>query len=159
MKLLHLAKNLNPGGITSYLLELLPALAQQGHEVYLVSAGGEKERLFKERGVHCFQGSLGTRSEVNPKVYAEIPKLLRLIREKKIDCIHAHTRVTQVLAFFLSLLSKKPYVATIHGFYKKNWSRRLIPAFGNQSIAISSAVADQFKSLYPNLASRVHVIP
>ncbi len=159
MKILHLTKNLNAGGITTYLLELLPELVKRGHEVYLASAGGEKQVLFEQAGIICLPGPFGTRSELNPRIYTGLPGFLQFVKEKQIDLFHAHTRVTQVFASLLSFLSRRPFVSTIHGFYKKNWSRILVPAFGREAIAISTAVGDALLRDYPALKDRLQVVP
>jgi glycosyltransferase involved in cell wall biosynthesis len=159
MKILHLAKHLNPGGITTYLSELLPPLQKRGHEVYLATGGGERETVFAAQGIHCLRGPFATRSEFNPKLYGGLPEYLRLVRETRMDVIHAHTRVTQIFAFFLSRFSGCPFVSTVHGFYKNHWGRKLLPALGERAIAISPAVAEPLKKECRISPERVRVIP
>jgi len=67
-------------------------------------------------------------------------RLLMLNRTEKFDIIHAQTRVTQVLASFMSKLTGIPFVSTCHGFFRRNMGRQLYPAWGERVIAISEAV-------------------
>lgn len=142
MRVLFLTTHLNAGGITSYLLTLSKGLLQEGHEVFVGSSGGNMEAEFETLGVRLFPLKIKTKSEVSLKVFFAIPKVMRFVKENKIDIIHAHTRITQVLANWISVFQKIPYVATCHGFFKTRWTRKLFPCWGNKSIAISVAVKD-----------------
>ncbi|MBI1978373.1 MAG: glycosyltransferase family 4 protein [Candidatus Omnitrophica bacterium] len=138
--ILHLTTHLNIGGITSYIKLLTKEMQRMPYELYLVSSGGAQEEIIKTQGVHCFRFNIRTKSELSPKLYFALPRLLALIRREKIDMIHAHTRVTQVLAWWVRWLTGTPYVSTCHGFYKRRIGRRMLPAWGNHVIAISKPV-------------------
>lgn len=139
-RVLHLTTHLNIGGITSYIKLLTKEMQKMPYEFYVVSSGGSQEAALKENGVRCTSMNIRTKSELSPKLYFALPKLIRLIREEKIDLIHAHTRVTQVLAWWLRRLTGIHYVSTCHGFYKTRIGRRLLPAWGDHVIAISKPV-------------------
>jgi glycosyltransferase involved in cell wall biosynthesis len=68
--------------------------------------------------------------------------LSKLVRDKEIDIMHAHTRVTQVAAAISSAFTKVPYVATCHGFFKRRLGRMLFGAWGSKAIAISGPVRE-----------------
>ncbi len=142
MNILFINSHLNVGGITSYLYTLSRQYIKRGHKVYLASAGGVRADEFEKLGVVLFQVPLKTKSEVNPKVFCHVPRFLKFIKEQKIDIIHSHTRVAQVLGQVLSWISGVPYVSTCHGFYKKRWFRLLFPSWGEASVAISPPVRD-----------------
>jgi len=110
------------------------------YEFYVVSSGGSQASSLQKNGVKCISMKIKTKNELSPKLYFAIPKLIRLIRAEKIDLIHAHTRVTQVLAWWLQRLTGIRYVSTCHGFYKRRLGRRLLPAWGDHVIAISKPV-------------------
>jgi glycosyltransferase involved in cell wall biosynthesis len=141
MRVLLLANHVNYGGITAYLLNLCTSLHGQGGFEYVVaSRGGELEDEFAKKGVPHIRVPLSTKCEISPKVFASFVRLLPVLKEYKIDCIHANTRVTQVLASFLRAASKKPFVSTCHGYFKPRLSRRLWPCWGQKVIAISDQV-------------------
>ena len=139
-RVLHLTTHLNIGGITSYIKLLTKEMQKLDYEFFIGSSGGTQEKIISEQGSHCLTLDIKTKSELSPKVYLAIPKLLDFIRREKIDLVHAHTRVTQVLSWWIRFLSGTPYVSTCHGFYKRRIGRRLFPAWGNHVIAISKPV-------------------
>ncbi len=136
-----MANHVNPGGITAYMLNLCTALhGKDGFEYVLASRGGEMEKEFAGKGVEHIRIPLFTKCEVSPKVLASFFKLKPLFKSGRIDCIHANTRVTQVLASMLSSAFKVPYISTCHGYFKPRLSRRLLPCWGRKVIAISDQV-------------------
>lgn len=146
MKVLHLTTHINPGGITTYILSLAQPLRKQGVEMLVASSGGDRKKDFLKESVPHYEIPIRTKNEVSLKVFFCIPKILKIIRDEKIDLIHAHTRVTQALAFWVSLISRIPIITTCHGFYKKRLGRVLMPAWGEKVIAISEPVADHLKT-------------
>jgi glycosyltransferase involved in cell wall biosynthesis len=143
MRVLLLTNHVDVGGITAYLLNLCSALhGRDGFEYVIASRGGELEGEFAKMGVRHIRLPLTTKCEVSPKVGISFLKLRPLMREYSLDAIHAHTRVTQVLASFLSAATKKPYLSTCHGYFKPRLTRRLWPCWGQKVIAISDPVRD-----------------
>ena len=143
MKVLLLANHVNYGGITAYLLNLARALNRRdGFEYVVASRGGELEDEFRVLGIEHLSAPLSTKCEVSLKVFLSFLKLRRLIGSRKIDVIHANTRVTQVLASLLSSATGVPFISTCHGYFKPKLIRRLLPCWGKKVIAISDPVRD-----------------
>ena len=142
IRILHLTTHLNIGGITSYIKFLTKEMHKLPYQLYVGSSGGTQEKILEGTGVHCLKLNIRTKSELSPKLYLAIPKLLQFVKQEKIDLIHAHTRVTQVLAWWVQRFSGIPYVSTCHGFYKRRLGRRILPAWGNHVIAISKPVEE-----------------
>ena len=143
MKILFLTNHLNLGGVSVYVSQLagrFKALKNAG--VFVASRGGDMEESLKAAGVVCLRVPLTTKCEVSPKVFFSALKLAPLVKKEKIDVIHANTRVTQVLACLLSLMTKTPVVSTCHGYFKKRLSRLIFPCWGRKVIAISDQVKD-----------------
>lgn len=130
------------GGITQYILRMVQPLKNRGVEILVASSGGALTPEFQAAGAVVFNIPIRTKSELHPKLYAAIPRLIKLLRQEKINLIHAHTRVTQVLAFWLGLFTKIPVITTCHGFYKQRLGRKILPAWGSTVIAISDGVSD-----------------
>jgi glycosyltransferase involved in cell wall biosynthesis len=151
-KILHLTTHLNIGGITSYLSIIGGGLLKIGHEISVGSGQGELSRDLQRKGIRVFFLPFRTKSELSPKLYfAALPKLVRLLKEEKFDLIHAHTRVTQVVAALASRITGVPVVTTAHGYYKPRFGRRLFGCWGKRVIAISSLVGEELK--------KSHVVP
>lgn len=145
MNILYLTNHLNIGGITSYVLTLAKAFKKRGHKVYIASSGGKLLPKFIAEGIVYLPIPIKTKSEVSYKILISKYKLLKIIREKNIDILHANTRVTQVLSFFLQRSLSKPYVSTCHGFFKKRLFRKMFPCWGNKVIAISESVKEHLR--------------
>jgi len=158
MKILHLCTHINTGGITQYIYTLSQQMIKRENEVHIFSSGGEFEERFREMGAFPHTFSIRTKSELSPKVYLAIPRVIRFIKKNKIDILHAHTRVTQVLSFYVSLLTGIPYVTTCHGFFKRRLGRRLLPAWGNRVIAISDPVQMDLEETFKEKPEKIRVI-
>ncbi len=140
MKILLLTTHLNLGGIGVYVLSLAKGLAQRGHKVFVASAGGDLVAPLESCGVNHITINIKTKSELGPKVILARKQIAGIIKEKNIEIIHAHTRVTQVLAHLVSKKTDTPYVTTCHGFFKPRVFRNIFPCWGNHCVAISEAV-------------------
>jgi len=158
MNILFLTTHVNTGGITSYILTLGEALNKSGHKVWVASSGGDCEDRFKAVGIKHIKINIRTKSELHPKVLLCLPALNRLIKENRINLIHAQTRVTQVLGFWLSRISRVKMVTTCHGFFKPRWFRKIFPCWGMGVIAISKPVAQHLIKDLGVPSPKVHLI-
>lgn len=158
MKVLHLTTHLNTGGITTYILRLAGPLKKRGVAISVLSSGGEYEEYFLEARVPVYKFPIKTKSELHPKIYLVLPQIAKLIKQEGIELLHAHTRVTQVMGYWLSKMTGIPLVTTCHGFYKRRLGRRILPAWGERAVAISELVGDQLRKDYRLPSARVKVI-
>jgi glycosyltransferase involved in cell wall biosynthesis len=158
MRVLHLTTHLNIGGITTYILRLIKPLSKLGVETFVLTSDGECIPQFEERGAKIFRLPIRTKSVLDPRLYIALPKLKAIIRENKIDMIHAHTRVTQVMAHCMNRQIGIPVVTTCHGFYKRRLGRILLPAWGDCVIAISQSVAEHLERDFKVPAQKIHVV-
>lgn len=158
MKILHLTTHLNRGGISNYVLSLGHHFCRRGHRLAVVSSGGEMENEFRENGFLVRSIPIRTKSELSPRIYRALPDLIRWVKQEQIDILHAHTRITQVMAQWTQWLTGKPFVTTCHGFYKRRFGRRLLPAWGERTVAISDPVADHLKEVFHVPTRQIRVI-
>lgn len=142
MNILILANHFNPGGISSYILSLAQGLTAKGHKVYVGSSGGEWVERLKKNNIEHIKLPLRTKSIISPKLLFAYCVLRRIIKEKKIDIIHSQTRVSSVLAYWLSRKTAVPFISTAHGFFRPRWVRLRFPCWGDLVIAISQAVKE-----------------
>lgn len=158
MKVLHLTTHLNRGGISQYILSAGAAFRDKGHKIYVGSSGGEMEEEFRDAGLLLKKLEIRTKSELNPKIYWALPDLIRWIRQEGIELVHAHTRVTQVMSSWVSLITKIPFVTTCHGFYKRRLGRMLWPAWGEQAVAISDPVGTHLRETFQVPREKIRVV-
>ncbi len=158
MNILHLNTHLDLGGISSYLEILGKALVRRGHRVSVVSGGGSKIASFEKNGVRCFTLPIRTKSEIHPKLWSTVGAVSDIVRSQGIDILHAHTRVTEVLAAAVSRRTGVPFVTTAHGFYKRRFGRRLFPCWGERVVAISPLVAEELHRTHRVPKERIRVV-
>lgn len=158
IRVLHLTTHLNSGGITVYILRLIESLREAGVESLVFSSGGNYTAYFEEKNVTLAVSAIRTKSELHPKLWPAFFELLRVIRKEKIDLLHAHTRVTQVMAAWAHAVTGIPVVTTCHGFYTVRFGRRFFPAWGQRAIAISEPVGQHLMDDFHIPSSRVRVV-
>jgi glycosyltransferase involved in cell wall biosynthesis len=132
---------MNIGGIPNYILTLSGALRSKGAECLVASSGGDLVPELERSGLRHVELDIKTKSELSPKVFKSVFNVARLIRSEGIDIVHAHTRVSQVVAFFACRLSGTPYVTTCHGYFKTRF-RKIFDTWGETVIAISDPVRE-----------------
>ncbi len=142
MKILFLANHLNIGGISSYLLNLSCGFKKEGYDITVASSGGDMLKKFSSLNVEHIRVPLNTKNEISWKIFASFCILSARLRREKFDIIHSNSRTTQVLGNFLSLFSGIVHVSTCHGFFKRRFSRMVMPCWGETVIAISQQVKD-----------------
>jgi len=149
VKIFLLTTHLEMGGISIYVIDLARDLKRRGHEPVVISSGGALRQRLTEAGIRHFQISCRTSSEINPKLWlSAFPRFLKIFRREQPDLIHAHTRVTQVLAWALSSVTGAPYVTTCHGLYRLQWGRRYFRCWGSWAMAISNASMERLVRQY-----------
>lgn len=146
MRILHITTHLNKGGITSYLSSLAAGLEKRGHRVIVSASNGEAKQLLLENNIEYLHIPIRTKKEISPSVLFSYFILKKFLLNNPVDIIHAHTRVTQVLASFLAKRFSMPLVTTCHGFFKPRWHRRRFPCWGDKVIAISNQVKEHLIS-------------
>lgn len=140
MKVIHINTHLNVGGIGQYIVSLTKALKERGVQCIVASAGGDLEPELRENGITHMYLDIKTKFFLSPKILIASFALSKIIRDEHIDLIHAHTRVSQVVADLASRMTGIPYVSTCHGYFKPRLSRRLFDSWGKRIVAISGAV-------------------
>lgn len=140
MKILHITTHLNRGGIASYLCSLAIGLKMRGHDVIVSSSGGECKTILLNNNVGHIDIPIRTKNEIGLSIFLSYFILKKFLLNNSVDIIHAHTRVTQVVASHLARKLKIPLITTCHGFFRPRWHRRRFPCWGNKTIAISNQV-------------------
>lgn len=142
MKILHLTNHLNPGGISSYVYSVACEMKRRGHQSLVLSSEGSMVERFQTAGIKVSLMIPKTKSEIDPRLYLCLPNIHRFVMQEGFNLLHAHTRVGQVIAAWIKLLTGISYVTTCHFFCKRRLGRRFFPAWGDHVIAISDPVRD-----------------
>ncbi|MBU0683290.1 MAG: glycosyltransferase family 4 protein [Candidatus Omnitrophota bacterium] len=143
MKILLLTTHLNIGGVGFYTVNLAKYLKKRNVDVIVVSSGGDLEEILVRERIPHIKIDIRTKFEFSFKILKVVPVLFNLVKKEHIQVIHAQTRVTQVLAWIVSRITRIPFISTCHGFFKsQRLSRKLFPCWGEKIIAISVSVKE-----------------
>ena len=157
MKVLLITSHLKVGGIPVYTVTLANHLRKRGHDVFVASGGGELKSELSSGVVHI-DVPLDTKSVLSPKIWITVLRLRRLIKKERMDIIHAQTRVAHFTAHILSGMTGAPYIVTWHGFYRPHFFRKLLPCWGDRTIAISEAVAQNLREAFGRDDTKIRVV-
>ncbi len=129
MRILHVLSQIFASGPEFHVAALASRHADLGHEILVVS-----DTL-----------TAGVKGEFHSRPIADrryvqrlrnIRFLRKLIREKDVDVVHAHSRAASWVSFWATLGTRVPLVSTIHGRQFPHASARLFDIYGDRVIAV-----------------------
>ncbi|ROQ46668.1 glycosyltransferase involved in cell wall biosynthesis [Marinobacter sp. 3-2] len=121
---LHLIDTTGPGGAETVFINLLKKMqvSRLNNVVVLRGKGWVSERVM-ELGIQpVFLDSKGSFN------FSYISELRRLVRERRVDLIHAHLLGSNVYGAMVALICRKPMIATFHGAVDVAASERFLKA-------------------------------
>jgi glycosyltransferase involved in cell wall biosynthesis len=127
-------------------------------ECLVASSGGELEAELIRLDIRHIGLDMDTKFEFGPKVFRSASRLEHIIKDNKIDLVHAHTRVSQVASYIAARRTGIPYIATCHGYFNAKLSRKLFDTWGQKVVAISDAVKTHLEKDFNVKAQRIEVI-
>ena len=140
MVVVQLLPALDNGGVERGTVEVANYLAACGHRSIVISAGGRMLAQLSEQVEHI-KLEIGKKSLLTLFL---IKKLKRLFIDKKVDIVHARSRLPAWLSYkaIAKMTENKPqFITTIHGLYSvKRYSS--IMARGDKVIAVSNTAAN-----------------
>lgn len=146
MRIMHILPELEEGGVERHVLMLSSQQREEGHDVFVVSAGGKLVAKLAGGVVHL-------RFPVHRKnpltgIYCAV-RLAALVKKNKIDIIHAHSRVPAWIAMFTSKFSAKPYLVTAHAYFSTQAKWIYTPyRLAKAVICVSKAVQSGMKNCF-----------
>jgi glycosyltransferase involved in cell wall biosynthesis len=152
---------LETGGVERGTVDIAAAIAAAGWTPLVVSGGGVMVREVERAGGEHF--TLPVHSK-NPLVMRRnIRALEALIRERRVDIVHARSRAPAWCARFASARAGVKFMTTFHGTYgESNYLKHKynsVMSRGDRVIAISKFIADRIQTLYQVGPDRVRIIP
>jgi lipid-A-disaccharide synthase len=161
LTVLQVLPALNTGGVERGTIEVTAALTAAGFKAIVASAGGiMAQEVEQAGGIHI---TLPLASKNPLTIYANIARLRYIIRQHKVDIVHARSRAPAWSARYAARLEKKPFVTTFHSAYgAASQIKRLynsVMAKGSRVIAISDFVATYAESVYGVPRDVLRVIP
>lgn len=115
MNVLQIVPELDAGGVERTAIEVAAALHQRGHSPHLACAGGRLENEFFAAGGKLHRLPMASK---NPFVWRRNARALRqIIKDEKIDIVHARSRAPAFAAQWAAEKSGVNFVTTYHGIY------------------------------------------
>jgi peptidoglycan/xylan/chitin deacetylase (PgdA/CDA1 family)/UDP-N-acetylglucosamine:LPS N-acetylglucosamine transferase len=129
MRILHVLSQIFTSGPEFYVAALAEKHSALGHEVFVVS-----DTL--TAGVKAEFTSQPIANRRYPQRIKNVWFLKKLIKEKGIDVVHAHSRAASWVSYYATLGSGVPLVSTVHGRQFPHASARWFDIYGDRVIAV-----------------------
>jgi glycosyltransferase involved in cell wall biosynthesis len=126
MKILVYFRELNYGGVHTYLLHQVEHLLRNNHEVWVTYSKNETRRLFKHLGAKTFcNKELQRPIRIHKDLYA-LWNAYWFCKSNKIDCVFSHTSKGGVIGRLAGYFARVPKrIHVIHGFSFHEFSSML----------------------------------
>ncbi len=135
MNILMALSQLEVTGAEVYGTVLSDELIRRGNRVYIVSDTLTKPTNAQYEKIEFNKRKLKDR--VN-----QVKKLLKIIKEKDIQVVHAHSRASSWSCAIACRVAKIPLITTIHGRQPVHLSRKLVKAFGDYSLSVCENIRE-----------------
>ncbi len=124
MKILQILPELNVGGVETGTIDFAKYLIAHGHPAIVVSNGGTLVPELEKAGAKHYalpvhKKSIGT-------ILSCIHRLKKIIKDERIDIVHARSRVPAWIAFFACRGTAAEFITTCHGYYSIHFLSRVM---------------------------------
>jgi glycosyltransferase involved in cell wall biosynthesis len=161
LKILHVLPKLDTGGAERVVVEICEAITRAGQIALIACETGPLAQAALRAGAEIIEMPLATKSPFAMRRNAG--RLVRLIRERRIDLVHAHSRAPAWSALWATQRTATPFVTTYHGAYNENapLKRRYnaVMAGGARVIAVSHFIANMVRERHGVGDDRLRIIP
>ena len=158
--ILQVLPELRSGGVERGTIEMARAIIKAGGKAIVASQGGPMITGLSQCKAMHITLPLATKHPL--KIWKNSRALARLIREHKVDIIHARSRAPAWSAWLAAKRTKCHFITTFHGTYglKGLFKRRYnsIMTRGERVIAISNFIAEHIQKYYAVATDKVRVI-
>jgi glycosyltransferase involved in cell wall biosynthesis len=160
LHVLQVVPALEGGGVERGTVDVAAAVVRAGGRATVVSSGGPMVRELDRAGAVHVELPVDSKNALT--MWANAGRLARLVRERRIDIVHARSRAPAWSARAAARRAGVPFVTTFHGTYNSgNWVKKRYNAImtkGDRIIAISRFIAEHMQSRYGVPAERIEVI-
>lgn len=159
--ILQVAPELSAGGVERTVLEVTEAIVEAGGRALLASRGGRLEPDFAHLGGELFRMDAKSRNPITIRLNEG--KLRQIIREEKVDLVHARSRAPAWSAWAAAKAESVPFVTTYHGAYSGTSGLKRaynsVMAKGDLVIANSEWIAEHIRQVHETDPARIVTIP
>jgi glycosyltransferase involved in cell wall biosynthesis len=157
--ILQIIPSLHQGGAEKGTLEIAQAITKAGGKALVASSGGSMVPELESLGGTHITLPLDAKNPVT--LILNICRLKKMIRDHRVDLIHARSRAPAWSAFWAARLTNTPFVTTFHGTYnfdnplKKYYNSIMVR--GMRVIAISHFIYQHILEHYSSYVDPAHV--
>jgi len=150
------------GGVERGTVDIAGAIAESGWTSLVASAGGPMARELERAKARHFELPLASK---NPLVMRDnVDRLEKLIREHRVDIVHARSRAPAWSALLAAQRTGAHFVTTFHGTYNLGWfglkrAYNRVMTRGERVIAISDFIRRHIEEVYRPEPARIRVVP
>jgi len=162
LTVMQVIPNLGAGGAEQTTVDVTSALVKAGHKAIVVSNGGHRViEIQRAGGMHI---EMPVHSKNPLKIWSNAQKLKKIIREHKVDIIHARSRAPAWSALKAARDAGIKFLTTCHAPYNirgSEWKRKYNSGIvkGDLVIANSEFVAHYLVDNYNAPVDKIRVIP
>jgi len=160
VRVLQVLPALSTGGVERGTLEIAHALIDAGHHSIVVSSGGPLVSQLEAFGAQHI--ILPVHSKNPWLIWSNAQALRQIIRQQKIDVVHARSRAPAWSCYWACKATARPFITTFHGKYghqnafKREYNSVMLK--GKVTIAVSHYIADHIAQTYPSHSAEVEII-
>lgn len=145
MKIIEILPELNIGGVERHVIDLSNELAERGHDVLVISNGGQMQGQLYDKVLHW---QLPVHKKDPFTAFSCSKKISSRVKDEGWELIHAHSRVPAWIAWIVSYKTKVPWLYTAHACYSLNYG--LIPfKHAKYVISVSETVKKHLNDYLP----------
>ena len=158
--ILQIIPALGTGGAEQSCVDVAVALVARGDRAIVVSNGGRRVEELKKAGAKHIRMSAHSKNPL--KIMNNAFELAHLIREEKVDIVHARSRAPAWSAYLACKMTGCPYMTTFHAAYgfscriKKAYNRVMVA--GERVIAISDYIVHHLRTQYHITDDKIRLV-
>lgn len=147
---------LKSGGVETGVVDITKELVKKGHKSVVISAGGVLVREIKVSGGIHYALPVDKKNPI--VVFGLVKKIRGIIKNEKIDVVHARSRAPAFSSFFAAYLERVTFITTCHGYYSKH-ILSCVMGWGKLVIVASQVIAKHMIEDFRTPRKRIRLIP
>lgn len=136
MRVLQILPALTSGGVETGTVDFARELKKRGIHNCVISSGGPLVKELIKMKVPHYSIPVHVKG---PAALLTLSQIRKVIREERIDIVHARSRVPAWLAWLANIGTGATFITTCHGYYSEHFFSRIM-GWGRRVIVISRAI-------------------
>ncbi|MBE6687985.1 MAG: polysaccharide pyruvyl transferase CsaB [Ruminococcaceae bacterium] len=146
MKIFLTTMSMGIGGAETHVFELSLSLLKRGHDVTIVSAGGDFMSKLIEKGIKHIYAPMNVRSIKS--IIDSYIILRNAVKSERPDIIHGHARIPALVSHYVAKEFNIPFVTTDHGKFDTSLMTTLMTRWGDKTLTVSEDLKEYLLTNY-----------